>query len=405
MPPPPRRPAPDAGTIKAPAHQPKSAPSEEAFIGHEAKTLVNIDVKALRAEHEAQQRPAAKAPPPRAAAPAARPAPKAPPPAKPARRASRPVDSDGVEWDWVTNEGIGFNDTDGEEEMSFQRNGKTYFKPDFGDWDTSDWVGYWTKHFALEAAQGESEEAFDAAIAEAGLRNRKHLERVRTTFMKHYGSDPEFTNAAVVARQEQARGMMRNAVKPGGMDPIEGVSLQLFAAISAQRASLDAAGFKKLLAQHKLDEARFARADAGWMARMSDQSDPMAAMAVATEYGKAFAGAGSGQFGASAQAASGSMGINDKVAGKNVKGKEPMPFERYVEISAAQSAWAQQGKDVNALLKKTFNLTAVDFSNVSAYWAQKMSTDVKLMPQVYPPLEQKYRERYSAPDADGDLDV
>ncbi len=317
------------------------------------------------------------------------------------------LDSDGQEWDWVTNEGVGFMDTDGEDEMVLERNGKTYFKPDWGDWDSHDWVGYWSKIFAIEAGQGEGDEAWEAAIHEAGLRNVKHLERVKQTFLRHYADDAEFTNAALVARQEQSRGAMKKALKPGGLDPIEGVSLQVFAAISAQRASLDAAGFKKLLAKHKIDEAKFAKADAGWMARMSDQSDPMAAMAVATEYGKAFSAGATGQFADSAQAASGSLGINDKVAGKNVKGKEPMPFEKYVEISAAQAVWAEQGKDVNAQLKKVFNMNAVDFSNASAYWSQKMSTDIKLMMEVYTPLDAKYRAQYrgSGGGADDDLDV
>ncbi|GMU58711.1 MAG: hypothetical protein AMXMBFR34_04740 [Myxococcaceae bacterium] len=317
----------------------------------------------------------------------------------------RPVDRDGVEWDYVTSEGMGFNDDMDEDAMTFEKNGKTYFKPDWGPWKARDWVGYWKKTFDLEAAQEKGDKAHLAAIKKHGLRNRNHLKRVRETFMRHYAKDPEFTNAALIARQEQTRDKMKDALEPGMLDPIEGVSLQLWAAINAQRLSLQPADFVKLLAKHKVDEARFARADEGWQARMSDQSNPDAAMAIATEYGKAFAGAGAGQFGASAQAASGSMGVNDKVAGKNVKGAEPMSFERYVEVMAAQSCWAEQGKDVNELLSKVFKMNAVDWSNASAYWSQKMSTDIELMTTKFPALQAKYTQKYSAGQADADDDL
>jgi hypothetical protein len=197
---------------------------------------------------------------------------------------------------------------------------------------------------------------------------------------------------------------MRDALKPGMLDPVEGVSLQVWASINAKLVS--GGDLKKLLAPHKIDEAKWAKASDTWNARMSDQSNPDAAMAIATEYGKAFAGGGVGAYGASAQAASESMGVNDKVAGKKVKGAEPVSFERWVEIQSAQGAWATQGKDVNAMLKKVFGLTAVDWSNMSAHWSQKLSTDIQLA-QKYGELNAKYTAKYSAGEADpdGDLEV
>lgn len=321
----------------------------------------------------------------------------------------RPLDRFGVEWDYVSHEGMGFNDDEDEDAMTFEKNGKTYFKPDWGKLRPSQWVEYWKVNFALEAAQGEDDDdVYQAALEQHGFRNRNHWKRVQHTFLRHYGNDPEFTDAALEARQAQTRDAMKNAVKPGMLDPIEGVSLQVYASIAAQQLSVTGPAFVKLLAKHKLDEAKFARVSEAWMARMSDQSDPMAAAAIATEYGKAFAGAGAGQYGASAQAASASMGINDKVAGKNTKGAAgSMTFDRYVEVMTAQGCWAQQGKDANQMLKKVFNMTAVDWSNASAYWSQKMSTDIKLMTEQFPVLQAKYTEKYMAgvDDPDSDLDV
>ncbi len=321
----------------------------------------------------------------------------------------KPLDRFGVEWDYVSHEGMGFNDDDDEDAMSFEKNGKTYVKPDWGPLRPSKWVEYWKTNFALEAAMAnDDDDEYAAALKKHGFRNRNHWKRVQHTFLRHYGSDPEFTDAALVARQEGTRDAMRSAVKPGMLDPIEGVSLQVYAGIAAQQMSVQGAAFVKLLAKHKLDEAKFARVSEGWLARMSDQSDPMASAAIATEYGKAFAGGGVGQYGASAAEASGSMGINDKVAGKNAKGAAgSMSFDKYVEVMTAQSCWAQQGKDANVMLKKVFNLNAVDWSNASAFWAQKMSTDIKLMTEQFPVLQAKYTAKYMAgvEDPDADLDV
>jgi hypothetical protein len=324
----------------------------------------------------------------------------------------KPLDRFGVEWDYVSHEGMGFNDEDDEDAMTFEKNGKTYFKPDWGRLRPGEWVKYWKVNFALEEAgqeeQNDDNPDYVAALRKYGLRNRNHWKRVQHCFLRHYAKDPDFTNAALQARQEGTREKMRGAVKPGMLDPIEGVSLQTYAGLAAQQLSAQGAAWVKLLAKHKLDEAKFGRVAEGWQARMADQSDPMAAAAIATEYGKAFAGAGVGQYGASAAQASSSLGINDKVAGRNAKGGGgSMTFERYVEVMTAQSCWAQQGKDVNQLLKKVFNLTAVDWSNASAYWSQKMSTDIKLMTEQFPVLQAKYTEKYMAghEDPDADLDV
>ena len=321
----------------------------------------------------------------------------------------RPLDRDGVEWDYVTHEGMGFNDEDDEDALSFEKNGKNYIKPDFGVIAPGEFVEFWTVNFALEAAQGEDDEAvYEAALTAHGFRNLNHWKRVKQTFMLHYAKDPEFTDAALEARQGQTREKMKNAVKPGMLDPIEGVSLQVYASIAAQQLSVTGPAFVKLLAKNKLDEAKFARVSEAWLARMSDQSDPMASAAIMTEYGKAFAAGGVGQYGQSAKEASGSLGINDKVAGKQAKGAGgSMSFDTYVEVMTAQGCWAQQGKDANQMLKKVFNLTAIDWSNASAYWAQKMSTDIKLMTEQFPVLQAKYTKKYMAgvDDPDADLDL
>ena len=56
---------------------------------------------------------------------------------------------------------------------------------------------------------------------------------------------------------------------------------------------------------------------------------------------------------------------------------------------------------MNAMLKQVFGLTAVDWSNMSVHWSQKLSTDYQLAGK-YGELNAKYTAQYSAGDADPD---
>ena len=43
------------------------------------------------------------------------------------------------------------------------------------------------------------------------------------------------------------------------------------------------------------------------------------------------------------------------------------------------SAWAQDGKDVNAMLQQTFGIDAMGFSAYSGFWSTRMQADTSLM--------------------------
>jgi len=328
----------------------------------------------------------------------------------------RPKDRDGKTWDYVTSEGMGFDDGDNLNEMWLEKNGNNYFKPDWGPWDVNDLEGYWERHAVLEAARDQGDDAYEAELSKQGLRNSNHWDRVKFTYYFHHRKeDDRFaqfeaeyqvreTERLAKKALEGSRQQMRDAVQPGMLDPVNGVSLETYATVQARRMALpqgDPKAFARLLAEYKLDEAKFAQADTGWQERMQGQGDQLAAAAIMTEYGKYFAAAGAGQHGAAAKKASANLGINDKVK-KQEKGGEPCSFEKFVEVMAAQSVWATQGKDVNAQLQKVFGLSTLDYSNLSAYWSPRMGTDLKLI-QQYQALDAKFRERYSAgggPDDD-----
>ncbi len=306
---------------------------------------------------------------------------------------------------------------DGGEEGDEDEEGVAYHQAAGGDlefpvpvgWGVSDLTNeeFWIKVFDIEDAQMKGAAAMRKALKKYHLDSPEHFAWIRERFMARHAGDPDFQQAMLNARTAQVRNQMAGAAGSDLLAPIDGVSLETYATIQARRGKLPqqtAAAFGKLLAEYGLDAARWAKVDKAWMARMSDPSDPMATAAVNTEYAKHFAAAGQGQFGAGAKAASKNLGVKDAV-GKAPAGGEPCTFERYVEIMTAQSCWAEQGKDVNAMLKKVFKMDAMGYSNLGAYWSQKMMSDIRLMTEVMPKLQEKYTKRYSAPSQDDDLDI
>ncbi len=208
-------------------------------------------------------------------------------------------------------------------------------------------------------------------------------------------------NAMLAAAQAQTKQIMQDAIKPEQLEPIGGVSLEVYATVSA-RVAADPSARPAILAEYGLDEARFNAADQGWQARMRQAEDPMAAAAIAGEYGKYFAAAGQGQYGATAQASAGHIGMHGQVGGPGAAA-EPCTLERYAEIMGAQAAWSDQGRDVNAMLQSQFGMTALDWSNMSTYWSMKMATDYQLaqrLTDLQAQYEQRYRGAGGGPDDD-----
>jgi ribosomal protein L37AE/L43A len=215
---------------------------------------------------------------------------------------------------------------------------------------------------------------FRELLAKFGYRDNTQFERVRLTFNRHVDPATVMNLAQVQlnARNRASRDQM--AAKEAGagelLAPIEGVTIEQYAALAAQAArNLPPAEYQRLLAQHQLDQAKFDRVSKAWTARMSQDTT----FALMNIYSKAFGSAGAGQYGAAGQA-----GVAEAAGGAPAFNPATVSFETYCEIMGAQAAWSSQGKDVNAMLKKVFNMTALDYSNVSQYWSPKMMTDMSL---------------------------
>lgn len=138
-----------------------------------------------------------------------------------------------------------------------------------------------------------------------GYRSVGQYYRVRTTMMKHHGTptgpmvnDATFSSQAFMAavmragqRKLQARQQATIASNPGILAPIEGISVDRFALISARAAqNPPQEQFLALLAQHKLDVASWNRVNSQWTDRMSKDTSG----AIAGAYSKAFMSSGQG---------------------------------------------------------------------------------------------------------------
>ncbi len=254
----------------------------------------------------------------------------------------------------------------------------------------------------------------DAASAEQklvgfGYRDAGHFYKVRATMLKHFADfhgpqlddcvfqSQRVMSASMKASQMAHRANMQSAMQadPALIAPFEGVTMEQYAQIQAQAASLSQEQLAALLAQHGMDLAKWSRVSNEWNDRMSKDTTHT----LVTIYGQAFTGAGQGQFGAQAQAHA-ATGFDGTAAG----GPEPMPFERCCEIQGAMQAWSATGQDVNAMLAKTFNMNAQDFSAAHTWWLSQLTADVARFPR-YTELCDQYQAQYSAgapaaPDSD-----
>jgi hypothetical protein len=260
--------------------------------------------------------------------------------------------------------------------------------------------------FLLEESKQEPEQ-FNEWLKQLGYRDQMQYELVRRTFHRAYAQyvgDPRMTQAQMNARQRASQAQMAQKRAASGdiLSPIEGVTLEQYAQISAKQASgMSQQDFAMFLGSQGMDPAKWDRVSNEWMGRMSRDTTHV----ISSAYAAAFAGGASGQFGAAAQASAPALGAMAGMGGgmpggmvgaamgmggaPGGGGGEPMSFERYCEIMGAQTAWSRTGKDVNAMLKKVFNMSAADWSNVSAFWMARIPTDMNLALQMTP-LMQKY---------------
>jgi hypothetical protein len=224
-----------------------------------------------------------------------------------------------------------------------------------------------------------------------GFQDGGHWEAFRSwgvaSWAAQMGEDPtnlEFRMSGIVREQimrEKAGAMTGLGGGGGGLDPVEGVTLDQWAYVQAAVAG--GGNVDQLIAQAGIDRPRWDRVSAMWMQRMSTDTTA----AIATAYGNAFAAASQGQYGAvGAHAAA--VGVGGDL------GAEPIPFERYVEIEQAMGAYTDRGHDPNAVLAH-FGLSVLDWSNIGLYWNKRVQQEAMTYAELYDHYSELYRAKYA----------
>jgi hypothetical protein len=253
--------------------------------------------------------------------------------------------------------------------------------PDWGPLKPEQIEEYFFQEQLIEDARPNGQKLAQV-LARFGYRDEAHFERVRRTFLDYHtdncGEDwfQVQVNKAVVRAQQDR---MQSAVQSNAhlMGAVEGVAFETYSSLAAHQGSAAPDAFLQILAQHGLDRAKYDRVAAVYMDRMSKDTSG----AMATVFSQAWANAGAGKYADAAKAGMDAMGAGG-IATSAPAGAEPISFQKYAEVSGAMSAWSRQGKDIGAMLHNTFQMTAMDMSQVGLYWHAKMTADFSLMDKL-----------------------
>jgi hypothetical protein len=224
-----------------------------------------------------------------------------------------------------------------------------------------------------------------------GFRDGGHWEAFRNwgvaswaSSARQHPADLEFRMSGIARERimrEKAGAMTGQGGGGGGLDPVEGITLEQWAHVQAALAG--GGDIDQLIARFRMDRPKWDRVSAVWLQRMTTDTTHT----ISTVYANAFAGAAQGQYGAqAAQAASVGVGGN--------LGREPISLERFVEIQEAMGAAHRRGYDANAVLGQ-FGMSALDWSNAGMFWSKRMQQDAMRYHQEYSHYSDLYRAKYA----------
>ncbi len=154
-------------------------------------------------------------------------------------------------------------------------------------------------HMESDGEYGGTDESRAEIMARFGIRDRSHWQTVKssvyTLLIRKHGSMDEVGQREMNWRTGQMQQMMQKRVSgaaaSGKLKPVEGVSLEQWAAINASIAG--GGNAEDLIKGAGIDQGRWDRASAEWNNRMSTDTT----FAVATAYGDAFQKVSKGKYG------------------------------------------------------------------------------------------------------------
>jgi len=252
-----------------------------------------------------------------------------------------------------------------------------------------------------EGVGGGSEASRAQTMARFRIANHEHWQVVKEsmyrTLAQHYGSIEAVMQQEMNYRQRQMTNRMQGNIAAqaanGQMAPVEGISLESWAAINA--AIAQGANPGDLLRGGGIDMARWDRARTEWEARMSRDTT----FAIATVYGQAFQNATTGRFSSLAREANAA-----RTASQELSSPLPMPLQQYFDIMFEQSFGCAQGKDAASVLREV-GLSVVDWCDLSTFMGYYFERTAGYRSREYSELVTNTRNRFQAKYAGVRADV
>jgi hypothetical protein len=258
-------------------------------------------------------------------------------------------------------------------------------------------------HMESEGMFGGTDESRAEICARYGIRDHSHWLVVKESnyalLARKYGSYEEVSQQEVNWRsgqmQQHMQGQQAAMAAKGGFDPVEGVTLEAWAAINASIVS--GASPDDLLKGAGIDKARWDRVSAEWNARMARDTT----FAITTVYGNAFQAASKGKYGDYAREANAARTANRELAMEI-----PMSLEQYWEILYEQDYGAKQGKDPVETLKSC-GLSIVDWTDLSSFMGYHINRTVQRNWQQFNDMHERVKAKMAAkyPGVKCDVDI
>jgi hypothetical protein len=284
------------------------------------------------------------------------------------------------------------------------------WQDDFGPLKYTQFTEFVTHMQAIERASEDAAKEH-ALCVEFGYRDISHFRRVRTTFVKYWGKqdgartlatfvwkEPEFSQALMGSMRIESEQGARAALarNPALAAPEEGLTMEQYGWVCSRLSGrqVDVADLQSILAQVGLDVPKWERVNKAWVARMTADATGTLHMLFTQAY--TAGGASSGTPPGSAAVASPAASAQAPSAA------EPMSLARYAEMGARMGVWGKQGREVNAMLLQTYQISAGDLANVGLYWHARFNADVRLLGE-YTRLQERFEKQFAQPDPDADL--
>ena len=258
-------------------------------------------------------------------------------------------------------------------------------------------------HMESEGEYGGTDASRAEIMARFGIRDRGHWQDVKASgyhvLVQKYGSIEQVSQNEMNWRSGQMQARMQQNIMQkaagGSFAPVEGVSLEAWAAINA--AIVQGANLDDLLKGNGIDRARWDRVSAEWNAAMARDTT----FAIATVYGAAFQNASQGKFSAYAKEANAARAANRELAME-----PPVSLEQYYEIMYEQSYASKQGQDPVAALK-AMGLSIVDWTDLGSFMGYHFHRTAQLRWTEYEAIHKAVAAKFEAryPGVKPDVDI